>query len=141
MDIGRGALSAYRDIRHKTEKYEYDRGDHEQQDDNHAVPHFELKVRRMAIRLRQVAYTATITNTTLAQFPRGVRIWDAPRSAVEGARVVQVVTMPMQVEVVAEQLEPCSDTPQRFKIRYQDQEGWILAVMLTLPIAGCVGSL
>jgi hypothetical protein len=86
----------------------------------------------MATRLRQAAYPATISNTTLDQFPHGVRIWDAPRSAVEGARVVQVVTTSVQVEVVAEQLEPFSDTPEWFNIRYQDQEGWILAVMLTL---------
>ncbi|MDH3598810.1 MAG: hypothetical protein OEU26_04115 [Candidatus Tectomicrobia bacterium] len=95
----------------------------------------------MATRLRQTVYTATVTKTTLAQFPCGVRIWDAPRSAVEGARVIQVVTTPMQVDIVAEQLEPFSDTPERCKIRYRDQEGWILAVMLTLPIAGCVRSL
>lgn len=90
----------------------------------------------MATRLRQAAYTATVSQTTLAQFPRGVRIWDAPRSAVAGARVVQVVTTPIQVEVVAEQLEPFSDTPEWFNIRYQDQEGWILAVMLTLQGRG-----
>ena len=90
----------------------------------------------MATRLRQTAYTATISKTTLAQFPCGVRIWDAPRSAVAGARVVQVVTTPMQVEIVAEQLEPFSDTPEWFNIRYQDQEGWILAVMLSLQVAG-----
>jgi len=88
----------------------------------------------MTTRLRQAAYTATISKTTLAQFPRGVRIWDAPRSAVAGARVVQVVTTPMQVEVAAEQLEPFSDTPEWLHIRYQDQEGWILAVMLTRQV-------
>jgi len=88
----------------------------------------------MATRLRQTAYTATISQTTLAQFPRGIRIWDAPRSAVAGACVVQVVTPPMQVEVVAEQLEPFSDTPEWLNIRYQDQEGWILAAMLTLQV-------
>jgi hypothetical protein len=38
------------------------------------------------------------------------------------------------VEIVAEQREPFSDTPQWFHIRYQDQEGWILAVMLTLQV-------
>ena len=74
MDVGRGALSAYRDIGHETEEDEYDRGDHSHPDENHAVPHFELKVCRMATRLRQAAYTATISKTTLAQFPRGVRI-------------------------------------------------------------------
>jgi hypothetical protein len=31
----------------------------------------------------------------------------------------------MQVEVVAEQLEPFSDTPEWLNLRYQDQEGWI----------------
>ena len=90
----------------------------------------------MATRLRQAAYTATVSKTTLAQFPRGVRIWDALRSAVAGARVVQVVTTPIQVEVVAEQLEPFSDTPEWVNIRYQDQGGWILAVMLTLQGRG-----
>ena len=47
----------------------------------------------------------------------------------------------MQVEIVAEQLEPFSDTPEWFNIRYQDQEGWILAVMLTLQVAGYDASL
>jgi len=88
----------------------------------------------MATRLRQAAYPATISKTTLAQFPRGVRIWDAPRSAVAEARVVQVATLPMLVEVVAEPLEPFSDTPEWLNIRYQDQEGWILAAMLTLQV-------
>jgi hypothetical protein len=45
-----------------------------------------------------------------------------------------VATLPMLVEVVAEPLEPFSDTPEWLNIRYQDQEGWILAAMLTLQV-------
>ena len=89
----------------------------------------------MAVSLRPAPYSAMITPITLAQFPRGIQLWDTPRSAVEGAQVIGVVTEPTQVEVMAEQFEPFSSTVERLKIRYQSQEGWMLAIMLTPSVA------
>lgn len=84
--------------------------------------------------LRQTRYQATIEQTVIDRFPSGIHIWDTPQSAISGARVVHTLLTPIQVEVVAEQCEPFSHTPERAKIRYDGLEGWILAMVLT-PVA------
>ena len=84
--------------------------------------------------LRQVCYTATITASTLAHFDQRIRVWDTPRSIVEGAQVVYEITTPTRVDVVAEQLEPFSDVAERAHIHYQGQEGWVLMILLTRTV-------
>jgi hypothetical protein len=82
-------------------------------------------------RVRQTQYAATITPETLAQLQGVLRLWDSPRSKLEGARVVAEITIPTSVHVIAEQFERFSEKPERAKIRSQGKEGWVLAVMVT----------
>ncbi len=84
-----------------------------------------------SMHLRQTRYQAVIEQAAIDRFPSGIRVWDTPQSAVSGARVVQTLSTPAQVEVVAEQCEPFSHTPERAKIRYDGLEGWGLAMVLT----------
>lgn len=84
-----------------------------------------------AERIRQVRYTASITAATLERFQQVIRVWDTPQSRLEGARVVQAITAPVTVDVMAEQLERFSAKPERAKIRHQGKEGWVLAIQLS----------
>ncbi len=93
--------------------------------------HGDKVVAQPSGRLRQTRYQAAIKQVTIEQFPSGIRMWDTPQSAVSGARVVHSILTPAQVEVVAEQCEPFSHTPERAKIRYDGLEGWVLAMALT----------
>lgn len=91
-------------------------------------------------RVCQARYPAAVTcetlaqvqaGVTLAQVQAGVRVWDTPRSQLEGARSVDAITVPTRVDVIAEQFEPFSEKLERARIRYQGKEGWVLAIMLT----------
>lgn len=82
-------------------------------------------------RVCQARYPAAVTCETLAQVQAGVRVWDTPRSQLEGARSVDAITVPTRVDVIAEQFEPFSEKLERARIRYQGKEGWVLAIMLT----------
>ncbi len=96
--------------------------------------HGDKAVTRTSTHLCQVEYRAAIGQAAIDQFPSGIRIWDTPQSAVSGGEVMHILSTPARVDVVAEQCEPFSETPERVKIRYEGLEGWILAVVLT-PVA------
>jgi hypothetical protein len=76
-------------------------------------------------------YTAVITQETLARFDGAVRVWDTPRSAIDGGQVVDKITEPTEVVVSEEEKDIYGSIPQRAKVRYGNgKEGWVLYQML-----------
>jgi len=72
-------------------------------------------------------YKATISEEIIKQWSGVVRVWNEPKSAVEGAEVVDEITKPIDVTVTEEQEEMCGSRAQRAKIRYgEGKEGWVL---------------
>jgi hypothetical protein len=77
------------------------------------------------------AYTAMITQEILDRYDGVVRIWDTPRSAIDGGQVVKKITQPTEVVVNAEEKDIYGSLPQRAKVRYGDgKEGWVLYQMI-----------
>jgi len=73
-------------------------------------------------------YKANISAETLKRWNGCIRVWDTPRSAVEGAEVVDTIKEPIAVTVMEVQKDMMyGTTPQRYKITYGDKEGWVLA--------------
>ena len=73
-------------------------------------------------------YKARIDDETLKRWNGCIRVWDAPRSAVDGAEVTDMIKEPIEVTVVEVQKDMMyGTTPQRYKITYGDKEGWVLA--------------
>ena len=76
-------------------------------------------------------YKASITEEAIKRYG-SVRIWDQPKSAVEGAQVVKEVTEPLQVTVIEEQKDMFGSVTQRAKVKFdRNKEGWVLYTMLT----------
>jgi hypothetical protein len=76
-------------------------------------------------------YPAVITLEILERYDGVVRVWDTPRSAIDGGQVVDKITQPTDVVVSAEEKDLYGSLPQRAKVRYADgKEGWILYQML-----------
>lgn len=76
-------------------------------------------------------YPAVITLEILECYDGVVRVWDTPRSAIDGGQVVDKITQPTDVVVSAEEKDMYGSLPQRAKVRYADgKEGWILYQML-----------
>ncbi|MFC1919772.1 hypothetical protein ACFLWX_03165 [Chloroflexota bacterium] len=56
-----------------------------------------------------------------------VRVWNEPKSAVEGAEVIDQIKEPVEVTIVEEQKDMYGSTAQRARIRYgEGREGWVL---------------
>ena len=77
-------------------------------------------------------YKAMITQETLDRYEGVVRIWDTPRSAIDGGQVADKITQPTEVLVLEEEKDMYGSLPQRAKVRYgSGKEGWVLYQMLT----------
>jgi hypothetical protein len=77
------------------------------------------------------AYTAMITQEILNRYDGVVRVWDTPRSAIDGGQVADKITQPTEVVVSEEEKDMYGSLPQRAKIRYADgKEGWVLYQMI-----------
>jgi hypothetical protein len=77
-------------------------------------------------------YPALISQEILDRYDGVVRVWDTPRSAIDGGQVVDKITQPTDVVVSAEEKDIYGSLPQRAKVRYADgKEGWVLYQMLT----------
>jgi hypothetical protein len=80
---------------------------------------------------RVQAYTAVITPEILERYDGVVRVWDSPRSAIDGGQVVDRITQTTEVVVSEEEKDIYGSLPQRAKVRYGDgKEGWVLYQML-----------
>jgi hypothetical protein len=78
------------------------------------------------------AYTALITQEILDRYDGVVRVWDTPRSAIDGGQVMDKISQPTEVVVTEEEKDLYGSLPQRAKVRYGDgREGWVLYQMLT----------
>jgi hypothetical protein len=76
-------------------------------------------------------YSAVITQEILERYDGVVRVWDSPRSAIDGGQVVDRITQPTDVLVYEEEKDIYGALPQRAKVRYGDgKEGWVLYQML-----------
>lgn len=72
-------------------------------------------------------YKVTISEEIIKQWSGVVRVWNEPKSAVEGAEVVDKITKPIEVTVTEEQKDMHGSRGQRAKIRYNEgKEGWVL---------------
>ncbi|MEE9285712.1 MAG: hypothetical protein V3V35_08310, partial [Dehalococcoidia bacterium] len=55
-------------------------------------------------------------------------------SAIEGAKVVDIIVKPIQARVLEEQLDMFGSIPQRARIRYsRNKEGWVIYDMIAKP--------
>jgi hypothetical protein len=76
-------------------------------------------------------YTAMITQEILDHYDGVVRVWDTPRSAIDGGQVVHKISQPTEIVVSAEEKDLYGSLPQRAKICYGDgKEGWVLYQMI-----------
>lgn len=76
-------------------------------------------------------YTAVITQEVIERYDGVVRVWDTPRSAIDGGQVVDKITQPTDVVVSQEERDIYGSLPQRAKVHYGDgKEGWVLYQML-----------
>jgi len=79
------------------------------------------------------AYQASVSEEILKKWNGVVRVWNEPKSAVEGATVVDEIKEPVEVTVVEEQKDMYGSKAQRAKINYgKGREGWVLFDALTL---------
>ena len=77
-------------------------------------------------------YAALITQEVLERYDGVVRVWDTPRSAIDGGQVMDKISQPTEVVVTEEEKDLYGSLPQRAKVRYGDgREGWVLYQMLT----------
>jgi hypothetical protein len=77
------------------------------------------------------AYSAMITQEILDRYDGVVRVWDSPRSAIDGGQVADKITQPTAVMVSEEEKDMYGSLPQRAKVRYGDgKEGWVLYQMI-----------
>ena len=76
-------------------------------------------------------YQAMITQEILERYDGVVRVWNSPRSAIDGGQVVDKIVQPTEVIVYEEEKDIYGSLPQRAKIRYGDgKEGWVLYQMI-----------
>jgi hypothetical protein len=77
------------------------------------------------------AYRALITQEILDRYDGVVRVWDTPRSAIDGGQVLDRISQPTEVVVSEEEKDLYGSLPQRAKVRYGDgKEGWVLYQMI-----------
>jgi hypothetical protein len=76
-------------------------------------------------------YKAIITQEILERYDGVVRVWDSPRSAIDGGQVVDKITQPTEVVVSEEERDLYGSLPQRAKVHYGDgKTGWVLYQMI-----------
>jgi hypothetical protein len=76
-------------------------------------------------------YKALITQEILERYDGVVRVWDSPRSAIDGGQVVDKITQPTEVVVSEEERDLYGSLPQRAKVHYGDgKTGWVLYQMI-----------
>ena len=78
-------------------------------------------------------YQVTVTKTLLKKWQGEIRVWDTPRSAIEGAVVLDKIAKPIKATVLEEQLDMYGSLPQRARIRYsrnRNKEGWVIYHMV-----------
>lgn len=79
-------------------------------------------------------YPVRITKTILKKWNGEVRIWSEPKSAIEGATVLDKITKPITAKVLEEQLDMYGSIPQRARIKYsRNKEGWVIYDMIQKP--------
>ena len=83
-------------------------------------------------RIEQVQeYQALITAEILARYDGVVRVWDSPRSAIDGGQVIDQITQPAEVVVRQEEKDIYGSLPQRVHVRYgEHKSGWVLYQMI-----------
>ena len=78
-------------------------------------------------------YQASVSKEILSKWNGIVRVWSEPKSAVEGAEVIDEIKEPVEVTVVEEQKDMYGSKAQRAKIKYgEGREGWVLSDALTV---------
>ena len=76
-------------------------------------------------------YRAMITQEILDRYGGVVRVWDTPRSAIDGGQVMDRLTQPTEIVVLEEEKDIYGSLAQRAKVRYAgDKEGWVLSQMI-----------
>ena len=76
-------------------------------------------------------YRASITAEILKKWNGTVRVWSEPKSAVDGAKVVDEITKPTNVTVIEEQKDMYGSLSQRARVKYgTGKEGWVLYHMI-----------
>jgi hypothetical protein len=81
---------------------------------------------------RVQAYRAMITQEILERYDGVVRVWDTPRSAIDGGQVVDKLSQPTEVIVCEEEKDLYGSLPQRAKVQYgEGKEGWVLYQMIS----------
>ena len=79
-------------------------------------------------------YPVRITKTLLKKWQGEIRVWDSPQSAIEGAKVLDIIVKPTQARVLEEQVDMFGSIPQRARIRYsRNKEGWVIYDMIAKP--------
>lgn len=87
----------------------------------------------MAKTLKVEPYRALVSQEIISKWNGAVRVWSEPKSAVEGAEVVDQLREPTEVNVIEEQREMFSGQPQRARVQYgAGREGWLLYDALVL---------
>ena len=76
------------------------------------------------------AYPVSVTQAVLEKWNGEVRVWDTPQSAIEGAKVLDKLTEPTDATVVEEQMDMFGSIPQRARIQYAGNEGWVIYDMV-----------
>lgn len=81
-------------------------------------------------------YLASISRETINQWNGVVRVWNEPKSLIEGAEVIDEIKEPIEVTVVEEQKGILGSKAQRAKIIYgPDKEGWVFFDVLNLKVS------
>jgi hypothetical protein len=80
-------------------------------------------------------YQALINRETIKQWNGVVRVWNEPKSLVEGAEVIDEIKEPVEVTVVEEQKGMYGSKAQRAKIIYgTGKEGWVFFDVLNIKV-------
>jgi hypothetical protein len=71
-------------------------------------------------------YNASVSRETLNEWNGLVRVWNEPKSVIEGAEVIDEIKEPVEVTVLEEQKGIFGPRPQKTKIIYgTGKEGWV----------------
>jgi hypothetical protein len=71
-------------------------------------------------------YKASVSRETLSEWNGVVRVWNEPKSVIEGAEVIDEIKESIDVMVVEEQKGTFGSKPQKAKIIYETgKEGWV----------------
>ena len=76
-------------------------------------------------------YRASVSRETLSEWNGVVRVWNEPKSVIEGAEVIDEIKESIDVMVVEEQKGIFGSKPQKAKIIYgTGKEGWVFFAAL-----------